>query len=211
MFARKCVSDMTTCGPFSPCGWDRCRCVCLRKRERQRQSEIVLMHTLCMPLFVYVLTFHSPGISEMPAGSSASCLPTTHPSIHPSIDPRGMREKNPSGIWALPEMLTSTVNGCVGCVGVMMVIIQQGSRRIMSLMKESCRSGMSTLAYWVQSAWVLEEILRFDCMCMGSENLVVSHSGCASKLRQKNDYGIIIVAMQKNVRENARCLKMQDW
>ncbi len=69
-----------------------CVCVCVKERkietERDEDSrEIVLMHTLCMPLFVYALTFHSPGISDMPAGSSTSCLPTTHPSIPPSLHP----------------------------------------------------------------------------------------------------------------------------
>lgn len=66
----------------------------LCERRRVEDSQIVLMHTLCMPLFVYACTFHSLGISDMPAGSSASCLPTTHP----SIAPRGTREKNPAGI-----------------------------------------------------------------------------------------------------------------
>ena len=78
----------------------------------------------------------------------------------------------------------------------MTVIIPQSSRRIMSLMMESCRCGMSTLAYWVQSAWMLEEISGLNVM--GSENLVVPHSGYASKLRQKdnillkNDYGLFL-------------------
>ncbi len=64
-----------------------CVCVCVCERERKRhkkQSEIVLMHTLYMPVFVCVLTFHSPGISDMPAGLIC-LLPSYHPSLHPSL------------------------------------------------------------------------------------------------------------------------------
>lgn len=101
----------------------------------------------------------------------ASCPPTTHP----STAPQGTREKSPPGIWNLSEMLTSTMNGCVGSIRLMVVIIIQGSRQIMT-MRESYQLRESTLAYWVQSAWIGKEVS--DLGEMGSENLVVPQWLC---------------------------------
>lgn len=111
-------------------------CVRARKRDGDRLFSCIV----CACLYLYMLTFHSAGISDMPAGSSAPCSSTTYPSISPVLHCPlwGTHEKSLPGIWALPVMVTSTVNRCVGFIGIMMVIIQQGSRRIMSLMTESC-------------------------------------------------------------------------
>lgn len=116
--------------------------VCVRLCERRRVEACLY---LCMRVHFTVLAY-------------LTCLQAHLPSYHPSLHrPPGDAWEKPG--WNLsPSWNADDHRGRVGSIRVLMVIIMQDSRRIMSLMTESCRSGMSTLAYWVQSVWMMKEI-----------------------------------------------------
>ncbi len=132
-----------------------CVCVCEREkdrdRKRRRQSRD-RSHAYPVHAFICVCAYISQSWHIWHACRLIYLLSSYHPSLHPSI------HRPPGDAWEKPVWnLSSPWNADQHHewkrrpVRVMTVIILPGSRRIMSLMTESCRSGMSTLAYWVQS------------------------------------------------------------
>lgn len=145
---------------FCPSGWDRCRrprlnvcaCVFVWAKESRRQSDC--SHAYPVHAFICVCVYISQSWHIWHACRLIYLLPSYHPSLH---RPPGDAWEKPG--WNLsPSWNADDHSGRVGSMRVLTVIIMQGSRRIMSHMTESCRSGMSTLAYWVQSVWMMKEI-----------------------------------------------------